>query len=63
MDWLILVWIVSIGLDWLSRFGLANIGFDQLILVWIGYYQSRSINISQDGLNIKKYCLILVRIG
>ena len=34
-----------------------------LILVWIGYYWSRLVNIGLDGLNIKKYWLILVTIG
>ena len=27
---------------------MVNIGLDQLILVWIGYYQSRSVNINLD---------------
>ena len=53
-----------IGLDKLNyRLGSVNIGLDQLISVWIGYYQSRLVNISLDGLNVKKYWLILVRIG
>ena len=53
-----------IGLDKLNyRLGSVNIGLDQLISVWIGYYQSRSVNISLDGLNVKKYRLISVRIG
>ena len=52
------------GLDQLKYWlGLINIRLDQIILVWISYYRSRSVNISLDGLNIKKYRLILVRIG
>ena len=51
---------VNIGLD---RLGSINIGLDRLILVWIGYYRSRSVNISLDGLNVRKYWLISVRIG
>ena len=47
----------------LGHLGLVNIGLDRLILVWIGYYWSRSVNISLDGLNVKKYRLISVRIG
>ena len=30
--------------------------------VWIGYYQFRSVNISLDRLNVKKYWLTSVRI-
>ena len=53
-----------IGLDKLNyRLGSVNIGLDQLISVWIGYYQSRLVNVGLDGLNIKKYWLILVMIG
>ena len=52
------------GLDQLKCWlGLVNIGLDQLILVWIGYYWSRSVNIGLDGLNVKKYWLISVRIS
>ena len=40
-----------------------NISLDSLILVQIVYYQSRSVNIGIDGLNMKKYQLILVRTG
>ena len=40
-----------IGLDWIKyQFGLVNISFGQLISVWIVYYQSRSVNMGQDGL-------------
>ena len=39
---------------------MVNIGLSQLISVWIGYYRSRLVNISLDGLNIKK---VLVNIG
>ena len=43
------------GLDQLKYWlGPINIGLDWLILVWIGYYQSRLINIGLDGLNINK---------
>ena len=45
------------------QLGSVNIGLDWLILVWIGYYQPRLVNISLDGLNVKNYRLILVRIG
>ena len=38
-------------------------GLDRLISVWIGYYRSRLVNISLDGLNVKKNWLISVRIG
>ena len=44
-------------------FRLLNVGLDQLIFVWNDYYHSRLVNISLDGLNIKKYWLILVGIG
>ena len=47
----------------LGQLGSINIGLDRLILVWIRYYRSRSLNISLDGLNVKKYQLISVRIG
>ena len=33
---------------------------DQLTSVWIGYYRSRLVNISLDGLNVKK---VSVNIG
>ena len=39
---------------------MVNIGLDWLLSVWINYYQSRSVNISLDGLNVKK---VLVNIG
>ena len=51
---------VNIGL---GQLGSINIGLDRLISVWIDYYRSRSVNISLDGLNVKKYWLISVRIG
>ena len=44
------------------RLGSVNIGLDCLILVWIGYYRSRLVNVSLDGLNVTRYWLILVRI-
>ena len=51
------------GLDQLKYWlGFVNIGLDRLISVWIGYYQSRSVNISLDRLNVKKYRLTSVRI-
>ena len=37
----------------LGQLGSINIGLDRLILVWIRYYRSRSVNISLDGLNAK----------
>ena len=43
--------LVNIGLD---RLESVNIGLDRLILVWIGYYWSRLVNISLNGLNVKK---------
>ena len=53
-----------VGLDQLKCwFGLVNICLDWLVSIWIGYHQSRLVNISVDGLNIKKYWLISVRIG
>ena len=53
-----------VGLDQLKCwFGLVNICLDRLISVCIGYHQSRLVNIGVDGLNIKKYWLISVRIG
>ena len=52
------------GLDQLKyRIVSVNIGLDQLILVWISYYWSRLFNISLDGLNIKNYWLMLLRIS
>ena len=45
---------------------MVNIGLDQLILVWIGYYQFRSVNINLDrckkvSVNIGKDQLISVK--
>ena len=52
-----------IGLDQLKCwFGSVIISLDQLILVWIGYYWSKWINIGLNRLNTKKYQLILVKI-
>ena len=57
---------VNIGLDWLIsvsigsyRFGSVNVNLDWLILVNIGL----DWLIGLDGLNIKEYQLILVRVG
>ena len=44
----------------LDQLGLVIISLGWLILVWIGYYWSKSVNISLDGLYVKKYQLILV---
>ena len=55
--------LVNIGLNWLIWFGSVNMSLDWLVSVWIGYYRSRLVNISLDGLNVKKYRLILVKIG
>ena len=43
--------------------GLVNVSLGWLMTVWISCYQSRLVNISLDGLNVKKYWLISVKIG
>ena len=45
-----LVWIGYIDLDW-------------LVLVWIGFYWSRLVNISSRWIKYKKYWLMSVWIG
>ena len=50
--------MVNINLDW---FGSVNIGLDQLLLVWIGYYRSRWINYLKVFVNVGKDWLISVK--
>ena len=54
-----------LGLFNISLVGLilVKIGLDWLISIRIGYSQSRAVNISLDGLNVKNCWLVLARTG